>query len=240
VISSATVLLVFDLVGVFAFALSGNLLAARRNFDITGGLILGLLAGLGGGAIRDLLLDTTPVALREPIYLLPPVLAAIAVYFAGQRAENARVLIVAFDAMGLALFCTTGTVLAMESGMNFAGSLLMGVVTACGGGLLRDVVANEEPAVFNGSDLYVIPAFVGALLTAVLKQNQLWNAWVGVGIVAFVFAFRMVAWQLQWRVPSPMRGWSFREIDAQLRSKVPVFRGRGKRTDSRDAQAGDE
>ena len=76
--STPTLLLVLDLIGVFFFAVSGNLLAARKDIDITGGLVLGLLAGLGGGIIRDVLLGVTPLALSEPIYLVPPFLAAAA------------------------------------------------------------------------------------------------------------------------------------------------------------------
>ena len=73
---SSPLVLWFDLMGVFFFALSGNLLAARKDIDITGGLVLGLLAGLGGGIIRDVLLGITPLALSEPIYLVAPVVAA--------------------------------------------------------------------------------------------------------------------------------------------------------------------
>lgn len=222
--SPSVLLLVFDLLGVFFFAISGNLLAARRNFDITGGLILGLLAGLGGGVIRDVILGTTPTSLREPIYLLPPVLAAVVVYLLGHRAERARVLIVVFDALGLALFSVTGSIIAIGGGMNFPAAVILGVLTATGGGLMRDVVANEVPAVFNGSDLYVIPAFVGAVLTALVRFNDIWNVWTGSVIVVLVFAFRMLAWRLQWRVPQPMRGWSFHEIHAQARKRGSAFR----------------
>lgn len=222
--SPSVLLLVFDLLGVFFFAISGNLLAARRNFDITGGLILGFLAGLGGGVIRDVIHGATPTSLREPIYLLPPVLAAAVVYLLGHRAERARVPIVVFDALGLALFSVTGSIIAIGAGMNFPAAVILGVLTATGGGLMRDVVANEVPAVFNGSDLYVIPAFVGAAITALVRFNDLWNVWTGSAIVILVFAFRMLAWRLQWRVPQPMRGWSFREIHAQARKRGSAFR----------------
>ncbi|WP_101652953.1 TRIC cation channel family protein [Brevibacterium ihuae] len=222
--SPSVLLLVFDLLGVFAFAVSGNLLAARRNFDITGGLILGVLAGLGGGIIRDVILVAVPTSLREPIYLVPPVLAAVMVYLLGHRAERARVPIVVFDAIGLALFSVTGSIIAVAAGMNLPTAVILGVVTATGGGLLRDVVANEVPAIFSGSDIYVIPAFFGALTAALVRFNELWNVWTGTAIVVLVFVFRMVAWRLQWRVPAPMRGWSFRAIHAQARKRGSAFR----------------
>ena len=164
---SSPLLLWFDLMGVFFFALSGNLLAARKDIDITGGLVLGLLAGLGGGIIRDVLLGVTPLALAKPVYLIPPVVAVVAVYLLGPVVHRVTTLIVTFDAAGLGLFCTFGAARAVQHGMPVASAVGLGVVTAVGGGLMRDVVANEMPAVFSGSNLYVVPATTGAALTVV-------------------------------------------------------------------------
>lgn len=107
--------------------------------------------------------------------------------------------------------------------MPVASALLLGVLTAVGGGLMRDVVANEVPAVFDGSDLYVIPATTGAALTVLAVVTGTWGPVAAVVIPAFAFAFRMVAWRLQWRVPAPMRGWSFRGFDTRLRRARSVF-----------------
>jgi len=228
-VEDSSLLLALDLVGVFFFAISGNLLAARKNIDITGGLVLGLLAGLGGGLVRDVLLGVTPLALAKPVYLVPPFLAAAVVYLVGPHLHRVRLLIVGFDAGGLGLFCTFGTVRALDHGMPVASALLLGVITATGGGLMRDVVANEIPAVFNGSDLYVIPATTGAALTVLAVSTDVWGStdlWgpvVAVAIPTFAFAFRMVAWQLQWHVPAPMRDWSFRGVDFRMRRGRSVF-----------------
>lgn len=220
---SSPLLLWFDLVGVFFFALSGNLLAARKNIDITGGLVLGLLAGLGGGIIRDVMLGVTPLALTQPVLLAAPFAAAAVVYLLGAHLHRVRTLIIVFDAAGLGLFCTFGTARALDHGMPIASALLLGVVTAVGGGLMRDVVANEIPAVFNGSDLYVIPAATGAALTALAVATDTWGPVAAVVLSAFAFTFRMVAWRLQWRVPAPMRGWSMRGFDTRLRRDRSVF-----------------
>lgn len=220
---SSPLVLWFDLAGVFFFALSGNLLAARKNIDITGGLVLGLMAGLGGGIIRDVLLGVTPLALERPVYLVPPLVAAASVYLLGALVHRVRTLIVVFDAMGLGLFCTFGTARALDHDMPVASAILLGVITAVGGGLMRDVVANEIPAVFNGSDLYVIPALTGATLTAWAVSGDWWGPAAAVGLSAWAFAFRMTAWRLQWRVPAPMRGWSVRRGDTRLRRERPVF-----------------
>ncbi len=213
-----------DLLGVLAFAVSGNLLAARKSIDIMGSLVLGLCAGLGGGIMRDVILGHTPNSLQEPIYLVPPVVSAITIYLLGRRALHARVPIVAFDALGLGVFATTGTTIAMDAGQPFASAILLGVLTAVGGGMIRDVLANEIPAVFNGSDLYIIPAVVGAGLTALLWAAGWFESWVALVIAVLVFAVRMLAWHLEWRVPSPMRGWSYSGVRGVLPRGLFAFR----------------
>ena len=223
----------FDLLGVFFFALSGNLLAARKDIDITGGLVLGLLAGLGGGIIRDVLLGVTPLALAQPVYLVPPVVAAAMLYLIGSHIHRVQTLIVTFDAVGLGLFCTFGTARALDHGMPVASALLLGVVTAVGGGLLRDVVANEIPAVFSGSNLYVIPAATGAALTAVAVETGIWGPVAAVVLSFLAFAFRMVAWFRQWRVPAPVRSWTVRDLDVLRRRERSVF-GRPRKEESFD------
>ncbi|GAA0034451.1 MULTISPECIES: trimeric intracellular cation channel family protein [Brevibacterium] len=221
-----TVLLALDLLGTFVFAISGVLLAARRNFDITGGLVLGILAGIGGGIIRDILLDRVPNALAHPVYLAPPLVATLLIYFIGQRTFRARIWIIVFDALGMGLFSLTGTAIALEAGSPPAVALLMGALTACGGGLLRDVVANEDPAIFRGTDLYLIPALFGSGLTILAERVGLLGGITSVIIAALAFGFRMLAWKLQWRVPQPMRQWSFRAREGRSRGKrLPsVFR----------------
>lgn len=222
----------FDLMGVFFFALSGNLLAARKDIDITGGFILGLLAGLGGGIIRDVLLGVTPLALAKPVYLVPPLVAVVVVYLLGSVIHRVQTPIVACDAAGLGLFCTFGTARALDHGMPVASALLLGVVTAVGGGLMRDVVANEIPAVFSGSNLYVIPAATGAALTAVAVSTEVWGPVSATVLSVLVFAFRMVAWARQWRVPAPVRSWTVRDLDVLRRRERSVFgRPRGERYD---------
>ena len=220
---SSPLLLWFDLTGVFFFALSGNLLAARKDIDITGGLVLGLLAGLGGGIIRDVLLGVTPLALAKPVYLIPPVVAAVAVYLIGPMVHRVSTLIVVFDAAGLGLFCTFGAARALDHGMPVASAIGLGVVTAVGGGLMRDVVANEMPAVFSGSNLYVVPAATGAGLTVVAVETGMWGPITATALAVFVIAFRLLAWWQQWRVPLQMRGWTVRDLEVLRRRERSVY-----------------
>lgn len=219
------IFLALDLTGTFVFAVSGVLLAARRGFDITGGLVLGTMTGIGGGMIRDVLLDRVPNALAHPIYLAPPLIATLLIYIIGSHVSRARIWIVAFDGMGLGLFSVTGTTVALGAGVSFPAALLMGALTACGGGLMRDAVASEDPAIFRGTDLYLIPALFGSGLTIIAEVTGLLGGITSLIIAAAAFGFRMLAWKLQWRVPQPMRQWSYRETGHRVKKKLPsVFR----------------
>jgi uncharacterized membrane protein YeiH len=196
-----------DLAGVFFFAVSGCLLAARKRFDILGSLLLASLVSLGGGVIRDIILNTVPAAFTNPAYLVPPLLATFLVYFLFSSVQRFTSLLVLFDAGGLALFCITGTLKALSLGMNPSAAVLLGVTTAVGGGLLRDITANEIPQLFNARDLYALPAFSGAALTSVLWVSGSFNALSACLVAAVVFAFRVVAWRRSWYVPLAVRGW---------------------------------
>jgi uncharacterized membrane protein YeiH len=200
-----------DLLGVFFFAVSGSLLAARKNIDIVGSLLLASLVGLGGGVIRDLILDSgPPAAFSNPAYLVPPLLATVLVYFLYTSVKRFKSLLTLFDAGGLALFCMTGTVKALAVGMNPVAAVMLGVMTAVGGGLLRDVTANEVPELFNPRDIYALPAFLGAALTAVLWVAGAFNVLSAAAIAAVVFTFRVLAWRRHWQAPLAVHGWQRR------------------------------
>ncbi|UZX04288.1 trimeric intracellular cation channel family protein [Arthrobacter sp. CDRTa11] len=202
-----------DLAGVFFFAVSGSLLAARKQFDFVGSLLLASLVSLGGGVIRDIILNTTPAAFTNPAYLVPPVLATVLVYFLFSSVQRFTSLLTLFDAGGLALFCITGTLKALALGINPVAAVLLGVTTAVGGGLLRDITANEVPQLFDPSDLYALPAFSGAALTAVLWVLGGFTALTACGVAAVVFTFRVVAWRRSWRIPLAVRGWHRLGVD---------------------------
>lgn len=195
-------LMILDLIGIFFFAVSGSLLAARRNFDIVGSLLLGSLAGLGGGVARDLIIDQgVPKAFADPVYLLPPLLAAGLVFTHALGVQRYRRTLLVFDAAGLALFCVTGTLTALQAGMHPVPAALLGVTTAVGGGLLRDVVANEVPQLFNPRGVYAVPAMLGAGLASGLSVTGLFNPAVGIGVAVLVFALRILSLRYGWRIP---------------------------------------
>ncbi|GAB3194551.1 trimeric intracellular cation channel family protein [Nesterenkonia suensis] len=200
--SMTTVVLVLELVGTFAFAVSGALLAARKGFDLVGSLLLASLAGLGGGVIRDLMLSAgVPNAFSAPQYLVPVVLAVVAVFIRLIHEDRLRRTLLVFDALGLSLFCVMGATIAHEVGLNPIAAVLLGVTTAVGGGTLRDVVANEVPQIFNPQGVYAAPAFLGAGATALLLETGLFSAITAVAVALLVFGLRLLALRYRWRIP---------------------------------------
>jgi uncharacterized membrane protein YeiH len=193
--------LVLDLLGTFFFAISGCLLAARRGFDIVGSLLLGSLTGLGGGVVRDVIIGVAPTAFARPVYIVPPVAAALLVYFLVQHVERFSRTLLVFDAGGLALFCITGAVKALDAGMNPVAAALLGVTTGVGGGLLRDVVANRDPQLFNPRDIYAVPALLGSASITALWYLGLFNPVAEVCVAAVVFTLRVLSLHYGWRIP---------------------------------------
>lgn len=191
-----------DLVGVFFFAVSGALLAARKDFDLVGSLALALFAGLGGGFTRDIVLDRgLPASLENPIYLAPPVLVSLLVYVGAIRPNRLNLTITLFDAAGLALFTVSGVMIAHAMGIHPVSVVVVATVGALGGGVLRDIVANEVPSIFDPRGVYVMPAFVGAGVAELAAQNGALNAFTGFLIALLIFTVRMVAYRYQWRLP---------------------------------------
>jgi uncharacterized membrane protein YeiH len=199
--------LVLDLLGTFFFAISGCLLAARRGFDIVGSLLLGSLTGLGGGVVRDLIIGVAPTAFVRPAYLVPPAAAVLLVYFLVHHVERFPRTLLVFDAGGLALFCITGTAKALDAGLNPVAAALLGVTTGVGGGLLRDVVANRDPQLFNPRDIYAVPALLGSALITALWHLGLFNPVSEVCVAAVVFTLRLLSLRYGWRIPHAAGAW---------------------------------
>ncbi|MET1037987.1 MAG: TRIC cation channel family protein, partial [Aeromicrobium sp.] len=157
--------------GIFIFAMSGALVAARLGLDIFGLVVLGLITGLGGGVTRDIILGIHPPAAFDNWgYLLSATAAAVLVFFESGRVGRRERPILLLDAVGLSLFCVTGAIAGVDAGLGVLPSSLLGLVTAVGGGAMRDVLSNRVPVIFQG-DLYALPALLGAVLAAVIATR---------------------------------------------------------------------
>jgi uncharacterized membrane protein YeiH len=194
---------VLELIGIYVFATSGALMAIRKGFDVVGILILAELTALGGGVLRDLIIgDIPPAAFTKTSYLLLPLVAAAVTFFAHPVVERLNTTMLVFDAAGLGLFCVTGTLKALDYGLGSIPAVMLGVTTAVGGGLLRDITANETPTLVQvDTDLYSIPAAAGAVIVAAAYDSGLPLPAVAIGAAVFVFLFRVVAMLRHWTAP---------------------------------------
>jgi len=204
----ATLERTLDLIGVYVFALSGGMLAVKHHFDVVGVIALSLVTALGGGVVRDLVLGATPpTAFSDVWYLIVPLAAAATVFVANQLIERRLTTpVLVFDAAGLGLFCATGAVKASALGASAVGAVLIGVITATGGGIMRDVLANEHPQLFQReSRLYAIPAALGATVIVVAWRNGLYSGGVAIATAIGVTTLRLAALRWGWRAPMPRR-----------------------------------
>ncbi|MDI6101826.1 trimeric intracellular cation channel family protein [Actinoplanes sp. NEAU-A12] len=192
-----------ELIGIFVFAISGALTAIQKGFDAVGILILAEVTALGGGVVRDVIIgDTPPAAFRDVWLLLVPVAAATVAFFAHPVVERLTFAVLLFDAAGLGLFCVTGTLKALDHGLGPVQSAVLGVTTAVGGGLLRDVIARQTPALVKvDTDLYSIPAMLGAATVTVAHRLDLPMSVAAPAAAVAVFAFRVIAMVRHWTAP---------------------------------------
>lgn len=194
---------VLDLSGIFVFAVSGATLAVRKGFDAVGIIVLAIATSLGGGMIRDILIgELPPAALREQEYLLLALIAGLVVLVAHGLVERLDRPVLVFDAAGLALFCVVGAAKALDAGLRPASAVLLGTITAVGGGVIRDVLARDVPAVFRpDTALTAIPAAAGAGATVAAWEADVYGATAAVAIAAAVFIVRLLAMRFGWGAP---------------------------------------
>jgi uncharacterized membrane protein YeiH len=195
-----TVLVVLDLVGTFVFALSGAMLAIRHRLDLFGVLVLSFAAGNFGGITRDLLLGATPPAISDWRYIGVSLAAGLITFSWWPLIDRLRSSILVLDAAGLALFAVSGALKASAAGLNPGGVILLGVLTGVGGGMLRDVLVSEVPAVLRG-EVYASAALAGSAIVA-LAQLLAIRASIGAVVGALIcFVLRYLAIRRGWRLP---------------------------------------
>ena len=189
-----------DLLGDAVFAISGALAAGRKRLDVLGVIVLALVTAVGGGTIRDVLLDRHPMFwLDDPAYLLVITGSALlTVAYARFRRPRESALLIA-DALGLALFSVAGAQIAERAGVPALGGIVLGTVTGAAGGAVRDVLGMEIPLVLRRGNLYATAAIAGTAAYFVLEAagvSRATSTLVGMGIVVVV-RFAAIWWRLQ-------------------------------------------
>ena len=194
-----------ELIGTVAFAASGALVAVRRNLDIVGILLLAAATALGGGIVRDVVIGNTPPnAFVDARYLIAAVATGLLVFVWPAPARLTRWPLDVTDAVGLGMFAVGGTAVAYEWGLAPASSALLGMTTAIGGGVIRDVLAGQIPLVLRpGEHLYAIPALGAAAATAALLRYTDYQEWMGLLCALFAIALRLASLKFGWHGPRP-------------------------------------
>lgn len=153
---------IIEFLGTFAFAISGIRHAAAKNFDWFGGYVCGIAVAIGGGTIRDVMLGTTPFWMTNPFYMLCTALALVLVVSFAKWIEPLKNAWFVFDTLGLALFTIAGIQKSIMFGQPYWVAIIMGCITGSAGGVIRDVLLNNEPVIFR-KEIYAMASVLGGL-----------------------------------------------------------------------------
>lgn len=195
-------LLLLDLGGTFVFAISGAVAAVRHRMDIFGVLVLAFAAGNAGGITRDLLIGAVPpAAVADWKYLGVSVLAGLLTFYWYRGVDRLSNPVLWFDAVGLAFFAVAGAQKALVHGLEPVMAALLGMLTGIGGGMLRDVLANEIPTVLR-ADLYALAALAGAAVVVIGHVLHVQPVATTIAGGLLCFALRFVAIRYGWHLPT--------------------------------------
>lgn len=190
-----------DLGGTFVFALSGGAAGVKHRLDLFGVLVLAFVAATFGGLTRDVLIGATPpAAIADWRYVAVSVVAGLVMFYGARHARRIGSAVAIFDAGGLALVAVTGTLKAHAAGLAPLGAALLGMLSGIGGGLVRDLLVSEVPAVFTET-IYAVAALAGAAVVEAGLMARLPSTPVAITGALLVFALRILAIRYGWRLP---------------------------------------
>jgi uncharacterized membrane protein YeiH len=204
VTTESPLLLALDLGGTFAFALNGALSAIRvARLDVVGVLTLGMVTALGGGIIRDVFIDALPPAtFSDWRYLVVAAAGSLIAFVFGWRLTRLSRPILVLDAAGLSLFAVTGASKALDFGVGAGQAVILGAITAVGGGTLRDVLTGRVPVVLR-SELYAIPALLAATVVVVADRTGMYGLPAALAAALLCFGIRMLGVRYHLDAPRP-------------------------------------
>jgi uncharacterized membrane protein YeiH len=205
VIHVSTVVLVLDLFGIFVFALSGAMSGIKHRLDLFGILVLSFAAANVGGIMRDLLIGAVPPpGIADWRYVAVSVLAGLATFHWGRIIDRLRNSVQIFDAGGLALFAVSGALKALAFNIHPVPAVLLGMLTGIGGGMVRDLLVAEVPAVLRG-DVYALAALAGAAVVVGGRMLLVPSATIAIAGAIVCFTIRFVAIRRGWQLPYAIR-----------------------------------
>ncbi|MDH3997524.1 MAG: trimeric intracellular cation channel family protein [Desulfuromonadales bacterium] len=199
------ILYLLDLIGTAAFAASGAWAGVRKEMDLFGVLVLGLVTAVGGGTLRDLLLgDVPPFSLQNEIYLYLPIIVSFIVFIAHSKFQVIEKPLLYFDAIGLGTFVVIGTSKALSLEMGFLTAVLMGVMTGTAGGVMRDIFSNQVPLILR-REIYASACVVGGTLFVILDYFGLSQGATAIISASAVIIIRLMAIRYNWALPKAGR-----------------------------------
>lgn len=191
---------IIEFVGTFAFAISGIRLAAAKEFDWFGAFVVGFVTAIGGGTIRDLLLDVTPFWMQSPVYLLCTGIALLTVILFKYQLVRLNTPFFIFDTIGLALFVVVGIEKTIELNYSFWVVIVMGTITGVVGGIIRDVFINEIPLIFR-KEFYALPCVIGGIIYTICYKLQVGSLVCELFTVGMILLIRILAVKYEWGLP---------------------------------------
>lgn len=196
---------VLDLIAVAIFGITGALAGARKGMDVIGLIWLSAITGIGGGTVRDLMLDRPVFWIHDPTYITVATAVAVGVFFLAKVPERSDAVLLWLDAAGLAFVAVLGAAKAITFGAPPSVAVLMGVITAVLGGIIRDVLVGE-PSILMRKEIYITAAMAGALTYVLLDQLQFNRNVSSIAGIAVGFAVRAGAILRGWTLPGARLG----------------------------------
>ena len=217
-----------DLAGVLANAILGGVAARTARLDIVGFVVLAIMSGLGGGMIRDTLLQQgSPAALIDPAYLIVAILGGVIAFFVTFNGRWTRRVLLLLDALAVGCWAAVGVQKALDAGLSWLPAILLGMITAVGGGMVRDIMLLKVPTIFGGNTLYATSALLASVEMVILSKLGFVAVGTGVAILSGA-ALSLLAKRYGWilptgyalRIPGPIlllspRVWRQRRLDAR-------------------------
>ena len=198
----ASAIYALDLIAVVVFAITGALVASRKEMDVFGFSMLGTVTGVGGGTVRDVVLGQTPAFwIRDPTYILLCVAASVLVFFTAHLPQSRYRVLIWLDCIGLSLVCVLGAQRGLDANAGFVVAIVMGVVTATFGGIMRDILGAESPLVLR-KEIYVTAAMIGAAIYVSAVAVGLDRVVAGCLGFACCLAVRGLAITYRWSLPT--------------------------------------
>jgi uncharacterized membrane protein YeiH len=196
-----TILYFIDIVGTMVFAISGALAGRDKKLDFFGIAAVGLITAIGGGTMRDILLGSTPVGwMKDLIYLAMIGSGILISLLFGKVVLKLRRTFFMFDTVGIAVFTVLGLQKALTLGVHPIIAIMMGMVSAVFGGVIRDIVCNEIPLIFR-KEIYALTCLCGGILYVLLQRMGLEQGWNILVTVLFIASFRILAVKFKWQLP---------------------------------------